>query len=219
MEDMVKRLHPMLMIGTRALASAVFPTARAADITTIRNACAAIGPDPGVAPFTQCVDDLQRSASLPKSALAASQIGPHVTVGSGGSGLAIVPSMRAERSGSSNNRSLLLSCDQPAPDSVRDDSAGLPELMRQFDLAAIEYLGWRKTQSSSLMASSPNWHGLRRNLRHQRSIRLRLAPNTCSAFGPREKSTAAGLRARGRPDPIHTLPGRGLPRVSGFLYA
>lgn len=80
---MTMRLYPILMIGVCALFSAVVSTARAADITTIQNACAAIGLDPGQAPFTRCLQSLQRSLSLPDSALAASKSGADVAVGSG----------------------------------------------------------------------------------------------------------------------------------------
>lgn len=75
-----KHPFPILLIGMYALG---FPMARAADVITIRNACAAIGLHPGQAPFIQCVQSLQRSASLPESALAGSQNGPDVAVGSG----------------------------------------------------------------------------------------------------------------------------------------
>ncbi len=78
-----KRLFPILVIGVCALGGPIFSTARGADIDTIRNACAAIGLDPGEAPFIQCVQSLERSASLPESALAASQNGVDVAVGSG----------------------------------------------------------------------------------------------------------------------------------------
>ena len=78
-----KRLFSMVTIGICAFGSAVFPNARAADVTSIQNACAAIGLHPGEAPFVQCVQSLQRSASLPDSALPASQNGTGVAVGSG----------------------------------------------------------------------------------------------------------------------------------------
>jgi hypothetical protein len=77
-----KRLFPILMIGVCAFGGPLCSMARGADIVTIRNACAAIGLDPGEAPFTQCVQSLERSASLPESALA-SQDGTNVAVGSG----------------------------------------------------------------------------------------------------------------------------------------
>jgi hypothetical protein len=80
---MTMRLYPILMIGACALSGAIVSAARATDITTIQNACAAIGLDPGQAPFTLCVQSLQRSLSLPDSALAASKSGTDVAVGSG----------------------------------------------------------------------------------------------------------------------------------------
>jgi hypothetical protein len=80
---MMKRLFPIMMIGACALASTALDGARGANNMTIQDACAAIGLDPGEAPFTQCVQSLQRSASLPDSALAASGSGSNVAVGSG----------------------------------------------------------------------------------------------------------------------------------------
>jgi hypothetical protein len=84
MEDMMmKRLFPVVMIGVCALGSAVFQLARGAENMTIEDACAAIGLTPGEAPFTQCVQSLQRSVSMPDSALPTSKNGPEVAVGSG----------------------------------------------------------------------------------------------------------------------------------------
>lgn len=79
----MKRLFPILMVGACAFASPIFPTARGANNMTIQDACAAIGLAPGQAPFTQCVQSLQRSASMPESALAPSGSGSDVAVGSG----------------------------------------------------------------------------------------------------------------------------------------
>ena len=67
----MRRLLPISMIGAFVLSGPVFPTARGADTVTIQNACAAIGLTPGEAPFTQCVQSLERSASMPESALPA----------------------------------------------------------------------------------------------------------------------------------------------------
>jgi hypothetical protein len=78
-----KRIFPILMIGVCALSSPVFHTAHGANNMTIQDACAAIGLDPGEAPFTQCVQSLQRSSSMTESALAASKSGGDVAVGSG----------------------------------------------------------------------------------------------------------------------------------------
>jgi hypothetical protein len=79
----MKRLFPILMIVACALISPVFYPAHGANNMTIEDACAAIGLDPGEAPFAQCVQSLQRSASMPDSALAASKSGSNVAVGSG----------------------------------------------------------------------------------------------------------------------------------------
>ncbi len=79
----MKRLFPMLMIGMAAVGSPVFHTARGANNMTIQDACAAIGLDPGEAPFTRCVQSLERSVSMPELDLAASQNGADVAVGSG----------------------------------------------------------------------------------------------------------------------------------------
>jgi hypothetical protein len=79
----MKRLFPMLMIGMAAVGSPVFHTARGANNMTVQDACAAIGLDPGEAPFTQCVQSLERSVSMPESALSASRNGADVAVGSG----------------------------------------------------------------------------------------------------------------------------------------
>lgn len=73
----------MLMIGMAAVGSPVFQTARGANNMTIQDACAAIGLDPGEAPFTQCVQSLERSVSMPESGLAAPKSGGDVAVGSG----------------------------------------------------------------------------------------------------------------------------------------
>jgi hypothetical protein len=80
----MKRIFLILMIVACALISPVFfYTAQGANNMTIQDACAAIGLDPGEAPFAQCVQSLQRSASLPDSALAASKSESNVAVGSG----------------------------------------------------------------------------------------------------------------------------------------
>jgi hypothetical protein len=80
---MMKRLYPIVLIGVCALATPVFHAAHGASNMTIQDACAAIGLDPGQAPFTQCVQSLERSVSMPESALAASGSGTDVAVGSG----------------------------------------------------------------------------------------------------------------------------------------
>ena len=84
LEDMIMKplfpIYSILFIGVGALSG---PTARGADVVSIEKACAAIGLTPGQAPFTQCVQSLRRSVSMPDSALPGANSGTGVAVGSG----------------------------------------------------------------------------------------------------------------------------------------
>ena len=79
----MNHVFAILVIGACTLGGAVFQSARGAQNMTIEDACAAIGLTPGEAPFTRCVQTLERSAKMPESALSASNNGPDVAVGSG----------------------------------------------------------------------------------------------------------------------------------------
>lgn len=66
----MRRVHAVLagaaLIGVYASAVPVVSVANAADIGSIRSACAAIGLYPGEAPFAYCVQSLAKSA-VPRS--------------------------------------------------------------------------------------------------------------------------------------------------------
>ncbi len=79
----IRPIYSILIVGVCALGSAVFQSVPGAESLTINDACAAIGLAPGEAPFTRCVQSLERSVSMPESPLPESRRGANVAVGSG----------------------------------------------------------------------------------------------------------------------------------------